>query len=513
MQSDAHKPSRKGRNRRLGHSDSTPRENPFAGLKRIDAYNLLDEDALVRIEARADWLLKEIGIEFRDDEVACALFRAAGADVQGSRVRFESGMARQLCATAPNQFTLHARDPRYTVHIGGDHLVLMPGYGSPFVTDLDRGRRYSTLEDFHNFVKLTYMTPWLHHSGGTVCEPVDIPVNKRHLDMVYAHLRLSAKPFMGSVTSPARAADSITMAQLVFGQHFMNQNCVMQGNINVNSPFIYDAAMSGALRVYAEANQCVAISPAIFGGAMGPVSPAAIAAQTLAEAMAGIALSQLVRPGCPVVFGSFHSTMNLKSGSLTFGTPEANLVTMVLSQLGSRLGVPVRSGGGQITATNSADGQAMQDSSDAMWATLISGANQVWHAAGWLEGGLTMSYEKFVMDADHCGMMLRLLGGVAVNDEALPQTPYHEVDVGENFLATTHTIRHFATCNFQPDIADAGAYEIWMENGAPTAEQRANQRWKEMLEAYIPPPIDPATKEALEAFVAKHKGELPDAWY
>ena len=513
MQFDAQKPSRKGRRRRLESSASVPQQSAFLGSRRIDAYNLLDEDALLRIETRADWLLKEIGVEFRGDDVACELFRAAGADVQGARVRFEKGMARQLCTTAPTQFTLHARDPHYTVRLGGDHLVLMPGYGSPFVTDLDQGRRYSTLEDFHNFVKLTYMTPWLHHSGGTVCEPVDIPVNKRHLDMVYAHLRLSAKPFMGSVTSPERADDSIAMAQLVFGQHFMEHNCVMQGNINVNSPFIYDATMSGALRVYAEANQCVAISPAIFGGAMGPVSPAAIAAQTLAEAMAGIALSQLVRPGCPVVFGSFHSTMSLKSGALTFGTPEANLVTMVLSQLGSRLGVPVRSGGGQITAANSADGQAMQDSSDAMWSTLISGANQVWHAAGWLEGGLTMSYEKFVMDCDHCGMMLRLLGGMSVTEDALPKAPYLEVDVGENFLSTSHTIEHFATCNYQSDIPDAGAYEIWVENKAPTAEQRANQRWKEMLNSYVMPPMNPEIDAALCVFIARKKESMPDAWH
>lgn len=513
MQSDARKPSRKGRSRRLGTAANAPQPSAFLGPRRIDAYNLLDEESLVRIEAHADWLLRNIGVEFRGDDVACDLFRAAGADVQGARVRFESGMARQLCATAPAQFTLHARDPRYTVQLGGDHLVLMPGYGSPFVTDLDRGRRYSTREDFHNFVKLTYMTPWLHHSGGTICEPVDIPVNKRHLDMVYAHLRLSAKPFMGAVTSPERAADSITMAQLVFGQHFMDHNCVMQGNINVNSPFIYDATMSGALRVYAAANQCVAISPAIFGGAMGPVSPAAIAAQTLAEAMAGIALSQLVRPGCPVVFGSFHSTMNLKSGALTFGTPEANLVTMVLSQLGARLGVPVRSGGGQITAANSADGQAMQDSSDAMWATLLSGTNQVWHAAGWLEGGLTMSYEKFIMDCDHCGMMLRLLGGMAVHDEALPEAPYHEVDIGENFLSTTHTINHFATCNYQPEIAEAGANEIWLEKGMLTAEQRANQRWKDMLANYVEPAMNPDIDAALTEFIARRKDSMPDAWY
>ena len=208
--------------------------------------------------------------------------------------------------------------------------------------------------------------------------------------MVHAHLRYSTKPFMGGVTSPEGAQDSIDMARLVFGAAFMETNAVIQANINVNSPLVYDHTMSGALRIYAAANQCVAVSPAIFGGAMGPVSQAAVLAQTLAEGMAGIALAQLVRPGCPVVLGSFHTTMNLKSGALTFGSPEANLATMALAQLGRRLGVPVRSGGGQITSSNAADGQAMQDSTSAMWATVLSGTHQVWHAAGWLEGGLTI---------------------------------------------------------------------------------------------------------------------------
>ena len=256
--------------------------------------------------------------------------------------------------------------------------------------------------------------------------------------MVYAHLTLSDKPFMGAVTSPQRARDSIDMAGIVFGKEFIDKNAVMQGNININSPFVFDGEMSGALRVYAQANQCVCVSPAIFGGAMGPVTPAAIAAQTLAESMTGIALAQLVRPGCPVVFGSFHSTMNLRTGSLTFGTPEANLVSMALSQLGQRLQVPVRSGGGQITASNTADAQAMADSTNAMWTTVISGVHQVWHAAGWLEGGLTMSYEKFILDLDNCGALLRLLQGMQVNPDTLSRQSYLEAGPGDNFLSTKH---------------------------------------------------------------------------
>ncbi len=482
-------------------------------IRNIPSYELLAEPALLAIEAHADWLLEEIGVEFQGDKMALALFAAAGAKIDGERVRFESGLARQLCSLAPADFTLHAREPHHTVTIGGDHIVLMPGYGSPFVTDIDKGRRYATLEDFHNFVKLSYSSPALHHSGGSICEPTDLPVNKRHLDMVYAHIRYSNKPFMGSVTSPERSQDSIDMARLVYGVEYMEEHTVMQGNINVNSPFIFDHSMSAALRVYAEANQCVCISPAIFGGAMGPVTPAAMAAQTLAEAMVGIALSQLVRPGCPVVFGSFHSTMNLRTGSLTFGTPEAGLTTMALSQLGRRLGVPVRSGGGQITAANSADGQAMQDSANAMWTTMMSGANQVWHAAGWLEGGLTMSYEKFVMDLDNCGAMLKLFQGIPVNDESLSKPSYLETKPGQNFLSTTHTRTHCRTANYESMLSDAGPFETWQENGKQTAIERANVRWKEMLAAYEQPHLEESIDCSLKNYMADKKSSMPDEWY
>ena len=516
MRPESANDARQTRTRRRGRSLQRTRSEipaPIIQRRRIPCYNLLDDASLTELEQHADWLLEKIGIEIHGDAVAIDLFVAAGGKVHGERIRFEPGLIRHLCATAPTWFELHSRDPRHTITVGGDHIVLMPGYGSPFVTDLDRGRRYATIEDFENFVKLSYMSPSLHHSGGTVCEPTDIPVNKRHLDMVSAHLRLSTKPFMGSVTSESRARDSIELARLLHGADFMENHAVMQGNINVNSPFILDGEMSAALRVYAEANQCVCVSPAIFGGAMGPTSTAAISAQTLAEGMAGIALSQLVRPGCPAVLGSFHSTMNLRSGSLTFGTPEANIVTMSLSQLGRRLGVPVRSGGGQITAANSPDGQAMMDSTNSMWATMISGAHQVWHAAGWLEGGLTMSYEKFVMDLDNCGSMLRMFNGMSVDEESLSRESYLETQPGDNFLSTAHTMRHFATANYESLLPDTGPFETWKENGSPSAARRANTVYKSMLGQYEQPAMDTSCQEAIESFIAEKKASMPDEWY
>jgi trimethylamine--corrinoid protein Co-methyltransferase len=466
----------------------------------------------VRLETHGDWILREIGIEFRDDEEALRLFKNAGATVRGQRVRFDTGLAQALCATAPRSFRMEGRDPASSIMVGGDHVVLLPAYGPPFVTDLERGRRYATIEDFHNFVKLTYLSPWLHHSGGTICEPVDLPVNKRHLDMVYAHLRYSTKPFMGSVTAPERAEDSITMARLVFGDAYLEDHCVIQGNVNVNSPLVYDATMSGALKAYARANQSAVVSPFILGGAMGPVTQPALLAQAHAEAMAGIALSQLVRPGSPMVYGNFLTTMNLKTGAPTFGTPEANLSTFAIAQLCRRLGLPLRCGG-HLTAAKVADGQAMQESADGMMAGILAGANFVLQAAGWLEGGLSIGYEKFVMDLDHCGMMLRMLGGLAVDDEGLAAEAYLEAGPGQAFLGTAHTLAHFETANYLSDLTDTASYEQWTEAGSQDLERRANRRFKEMLQGYQAPPLDPSIDEALKDFMARKKAFLPDQWH
>jgi trimethylamine--corrinoid protein Co-methyltransferase len=485
---------------------------PAIVARRIPAYALLDEEALVRVEDHADWILKEIGVEFRGDTEALALFRGAGAEVTGARVRFDRGHVRALCATAPGAFRQYARDPACDVEIGGDHVVFSPAYGSPFVTDLDRGRRYASLADFEAFVKLAWMTPWLQHSGGTVCEPVDIPVNKRHLDMVYAHLRYSAKPFMGSVTAPERARDSIAMARVVFGEEFVDRHCVILGNINVNSPLVFDDVMTGALKIYARANQGVVLSPFILGGAMGPVTQPALLAQAHAEAMVGIALGQLVRPGSPVIYGNFLTTMDLRTGAPTFGTPEANLSTFAIGQLCRRLGLPLRCGG-HYTSAKTADGQAMQESVSGMMAGLMAGANFIHQAAGWLEGGLTIGFEKFVMDADHCGMMARMLGGLVIDEDTLAADAYREAGPGGTFLGTRHTYDHFKAANFLSDLADSTPYEQWIESGSHDLQRRANTRWKAMLGAYEAPAMDPGTDEALRDFVRRRKDTLPDQWH
>src|SRR6266700_3455258 len=298
---------------------------PFI-TRTMSPFEVLSSEGLELIEHNADTILEQVGIEFRDPE-ALETLKAAGADVEGERVRVPRGMARSLVqATAPREFVQHARNPANDVRLGGDATVFAPAYGSPFVRDLDGGRRYGTIEDFRNFVKLAYVSPYLHHSGGTVCEPVDLPVNKRHYDMVYAHMRWSDKPFMGSVTHPERARDTVEMARILFGADRLERDCVLLSLVNANSPLVWDATMLGAAKVYARANQAVLMTPFILAGAMSPATVAGTATQTLAEALAGIAYIQLVRPGAPVVFGSFASSMSMQSGAPTFGTPQPALV-------------------------------------------------------------------------------------------------------------------------------------------------------------------------------------------
>jgi len=502
--------SSRRRRRRRGAAD-IPGARPST-RRKIPAYELLDEASLVSLEQHAEWLLTEIGVEIRGDAEALRLFKEAGVSVDGERLRFDPGHVRALCSTAPKNYTMHARDPQRNIEFGGDNLILGPAYGSPFVTDLKNGRRYGTVEDFQNFIKLTYMTPLLQHQSGTICEPVDVAVNKRHLDMVYAHLRYSDKPFMGSVTAPERAEDSLAMARIVFGEAFMQEHLVIQGNINVNSPLVYDDTMTAALRTYAAANQGNVISSFILGGAMSPVTPAALIAQAHAEVMVGIALTQLVRKGAPVVYGSFLTTMDLKTGAPTFGTPESSLTTMAISQLCRRLGLPFRCGG-HLTASKVADAQAMQESGDTMNPAIMAGANFIFQSAGWLEGGLTIGYEKFVMDLDHCGAILRMTQGLTIDANELAADAYLEAGIGSNFLGVAHTLRNYRTANYRAELADTNSFEQWSEDGRKNTEQRAYERWNQMLSEYLPPEIDPAIDEALLEFIARKKASMADAWY
>lgn len=513
------------RGRRRGGGREAKRARAAAGTtaqayikRKIPYYEILNEEGLELIERNADTILEEIGIDFRDDAEALELWRNAGADVQGERVRFPRGLCRKLVQdSAPAIFTQHARNPAKSVVIGGDNTVMVPAYGPPFVHDLDKGRRYATIEDFQNFVKLAYMSKSLHHSGGTVCEPVDLPVNKRHFDMVYAHMRYSDKPFMGSVTAPERAEDTVAMAKILFGDDFIDpatgvEKTVVVNLINANSPMTYDETMLGAAKVYARANQGCIISPFILAGAMSPVTVAGTAAQILAEALAGMAFVQLVRPGAPVVFGTFASSISMQSGAPTFGSPEPTQVMYIAASLARRLGVPFRSGGG-LCASKLPDAQAAYEAANTLQSAAMAGVNFMLHTAGWLEGGLAMGYEKFMMDADQASMLGVLLGGIDLSENGQALDALREVGPGNHFLGCAHTQANFQSAFWRSEISDNNSFEQWQSEGSLDAAQRANGQWKAALNSYEAPAIDIAVDEALQEYIKVRKAAFPDANY
>jgi trimethylamine---corrinoid protein Co-methyltransferase len=476
---------------------------------KLTPFEIVSQEGLEQLEYNADTILQEAGIEVRDFPEGIAIFAAAGATVDGTRVRFPRGMCRQIVqATAPREYTQHARNSANSVQIGGKNMVFAPNYGSPFVHNLDEGRRYATITDFQNFVKLSYMSPHLHHSGGTVCEPVDIPVNKRHLDMIFAHLRYSDKPFMGSVTAAERAQDSVNMARIGFGGDLQDRT-VMTSLINASSPLVWDGTMLGAAQVYAENNQACIITPFILAGAMAPTTTAGVAAQTLAEALAGMAFTQLVRPGAPVIFGSFASSMSMQTGAPTFGTPEPALAMYTLAALSRRLGVPFRSGG-NLCASKLPDAQAAYESANTMLPTVMSGVNFVLHSAGWLEGGLAIGYEKFMLDADQLGMHAVLVNGLDMSENGQAVDAIVENGPGQHFLGTAHTLANFETAFYRSTTSDSNSYEQWLEEGSKDAATRANAQWKEALASYEAPVLDDAIVEELQAYMTKTKDSLPD---
>ena len=479
--------------------------------RNIPNFEILTEEALEIIETNAETVLAEIGVNFVNNPGALELWRNAGAEITGERVRIPRGLARKLCSTAPSTITQHARNPNRNVEIGGRNLVLAPVYGPPFVHDAQGGRRYATMADFEKFVKLGYMSKWLHHSGGTVCEPTDIPVNKRHLDMLLAHMTLSDKPFMGSVTEPSRAQDSVEMCEILFGKDFVQENTVMTSLININSPMTFDDVMMGALEVYAKNNQACIISPFIVGGAMAPVSVMGTLTQVLAEVMAGIAYSQLVRPGAPVIFGAFVTSIDMNSGAPTFGTPEASQITYGAGQLARRMNLPYRSAG-SFTGSKLPDAQAAYETANSLNMGLLSGVNFMLHACGWLEGGLVSSFEKFVMDADQLGALHKMAQGVAIDEDSQAMGAIAEVGPGGHYLGCAHTQANFKSAFWRSEIFDFKPYETWSEEGARDTMALATERVKRQLDTYQQPPLDAGIHDALVEYVAKKKASMPDAF-
>jgi trimethylamine---corrinoid protein Co-methyltransferase len=395
------------------------------------------------------------------------------------------------------------------VHIGGDHMVFASVYGPPFVREGDT-RRDATMADFENFVKLSQSFPELDSPGGTIVEPNDTPLDSRHLDMVYALQTLSDKPYMGSVTSGPNAADTIAMGEILFGgAEAIERTPASVSLINVNSPLRFDDRMLAALHEYVKANQAVIVTPFLLMGAMSPVSIPATLVQQMAEALAGIALTQLIRPGAPVIFGSFLSNTDMQSGSPSFGTPESAIGLLCTGQIARRFGLPFRSGGG-LNASQTTDAQAAYEALMTLLPTFLAGTNYVMHSAGWLEGGLVSCYEKFIVDIELLRMLRHEFTPLEIDEESLAFGAHEEVGAGGHFLGAMHTLERFRECFYRPLLSSTENFDRWQRNGGRDAAERASEIWRKTLEEYEQPPIDDAVDAQLREYVTRRRAELGD---
>jgi trimethylamine--corrinoid protein Co-methyltransferase len=495
---------------RRARRQADPEETAVAKIAQpvnnLPTYELVNEEGIEKIHNASLEILSDIGMDFYDDEAQETL-KKHGVRMDGDTAFFDREMIAEYIAKAPSQFTQIARNPENNVIIGGNHVCFAPVYGPPYVVDMEHGRREAQLEDFHNFVKLTYMTPYLHHSGGTIVEPLDEPTHTRHLDMVYSHIKYSDKPFMGSVTSANNAADSVKMAEIVFGADSIRQNPALLSLINISSPRRLDDRMLGALQVYAKANQALLLTPFIFSGAMGPTGIAGTLVQLNAEALAAIIFTQMVNPGNPVIYGTFQANIDLQSGAPVFGSPESQIALYATAQLARKYSLPFR-GGGMLASSKLSDAQAAYESVMVMQPTILARINFVLHAAGWLESGLAAGYEKFIMDCELLGMFHKFLKGLDLSDNGMALESIREVPTTGHHLGTPHTMKNFRTAFHRSEMFDYNSFEQWRDEGRKTTTEMANGRYKQLLRQYQPPAIDPAIDEALQEFMTKRKAEI-----
>ncbi|RYB93497.1 trimethylamine methyltransferase [Nocardioides oleivorans] len=471
-------------------------------------YEVLSEEAMATLDKGWRRLMTEIGVEFMDDR-ALELFRKAGQRVEGNTVFLDPDFVLEQVAKAPGEFDIQARNPANNVHIGGDSMAFGAVYGPPFVRQGDV-RRDATMDDFRNFTKLAQSYSVLDSAGGVICEPNDTPLDSRHLDMTYALQTLTDKIYMGNVVSGVNAADTIAMSSILFGsREAIEKTPASISLINCNSPLRWDDRMLEAQFEYSAAGQPVVLTPFILMGAMSPVTIPAALVQQIVEALSGIALSQLIRPGTPVVFGSFLSNIDMQSGSPTFGTPESGLGLLCTGQIARHFGLPFRTGGG-LTSSQVADAQAGYEALMTLMPTFLAGANWVMHSAGWLEGGLVAGYEKFIVDIELLQMLQHEFTPLEIDEASMAFDAHQEVGHGGHFLGAMHTMERFRTCFYRPLLSSSENYERWMRNGGNDANDRATVEYQKTLEAYEQPAIDDAVREELEDYVIRRRAELGD---
>jgi trimethylamine--corrinoid protein Co-methyltransferase len=477
--------------------------NPFRPIE------ILSADQVEAIHHASLRILAEVGVEVLGDR-AVERLREAGANVDGAtrRVRLDPGLTETLVSSAPPSFELHARNPDRSVVLGGEHLVFCSVGGPAFVSDLDRGRRPGNHADFVAYVRLVGALNVLHQEGGGPLEPTDLPVATRHLDMYLALARELDKTWHCLGAGRTVVDDAIEVACLVRGidRDRLAAEPSLITIINSNSPLRLDGPMSEGLIEMALHGQPVVVTPFTLAGAMSPVSLAGALAQQNAEALFMVALTQVVRPGAPVVYGGFTSNVDMRTGSPAFGTPESVKAQFATGQLARRYGIPWRSS--NATASNVVDAQAAYESEMAVWGAVMGGVNLLYQGAGWLEGGLTASYEKLILDAEILQMISEVLSPLAVGDAELGLDAIAEVGPGGHFFAAAHTLERYETAFYRPLLSDWRNFETWQEDGARTATERANAIWKQLLAAAEPPALDPAVDEALQAWVDRRKREI-----
>ena len=471
-------------------------------------YEILSQDAVAVLDRGWRRIVTEIGVQFAKPE-ARDLFRAAGQQVDGEVVRLDPDFVLEQVARAPAEFDVQARNPANSVHMGGDSMAFGAVYGSPFVRDGDV-RRDASMEDFRKLAMLSQSFGELDSAGGVICEPNDAPLDSRHLDMIYALQTLTDKVYMGNVVSGPNAADTIAMTEILFGgRAAIEATPATISLINCNSPLRWDDRMLDAQFEYCAANQPVVLTPFLLMGAMSPVTVPAALAQQLAEALSGIALAQLIRPGCPVIFGSFLSNIDMQSGSPTFGTPESAIGLLCTGQLARHYGLPFRTGGG-LTSSQSCDAQAAYESLMTMLPTFLAGANWVMHAAGWLEGGLVSCYEKFIVDIEILRMLQVEFTPLEIDEESLAFGAHAEVGHGGHFLGAQHTMERFRDCFYRPMLSSSANYERWLRTGGKDAAARAGEIAAKRLAEYQAPSLDDAIRAELDDYVTRRRAELGD---
>ena len=475
---------------------------------RMPRYEVLSEEAMATLDGGWRRLMTEIGVEFMDPR-ALELFRAAGQKVEDNTVFLDPDFVLEQVAKAPSEFDVQARNPEHSIHIGGDAMAFGAVYGPPFVRE-GEVRRDATMEDFRNFTKLAQSFPVLDSAGGVICEPSDTPLDSRHLDMTYALQTLTDKVYMGNVVSGVNAADTLAMTSILFGsREAIESTPATISLINCNSPLRWDDRMLEAQFEYSAAGQPVVLTPFILMGAMSPVTVPAALVQQITEALSGIALSQLIRPGTPVIFGSFLSNIDMQSGSPTFGTPESGLGLLCTGQIARHFGLPFRTGGG-LTSSQVPDAQAGYEALMTMLPTFLAGANWVMHSAGWLEGGLVAGYEKFIVDVELLQMMHAEFTPLEIDEASMAFGAHEEVGHGGHFLGAMHTMERFRTCFYRPLLSSSENYERWMRGGGKDAAVRAGEIYRKRLEEFEAPPLDDAVRAELEEYVVRRRAELGD---